>query len=222
MLIDEEIKAFEACISGRALLDEGSDLEVLDVVTDPHLSMVLPVGEVSITRRRRTEVSEDSPKNLTWNNPRNYIDTMLEASEDRVELCEDDPDEASKEMKRSMFQMNTWTKSYNKAIKSAKGRLRQAIESLDHARGIEASLVSEERVWVAKLAAKEREKVELKVSYQAQFDNECKVTVKLKEFVEKGYNPDTLEPFPVSPELVVEDDLQIQEGDADVIGGADG
>ncbi|KAF6139203.1 hypothetical protein GIB67_040350 [Kingdonia uniflora] len=98
-----------------------------------------------------------------------------------VELCEDDPHEASKEMKRSMF---------------------QAIESLDLVRGTEASLISEvkvlkrdlevitksfderlehqrfkqERVWVAKLTAKEREKVEQK----------------------------------------------IQEGDTDVIGGADG
>ncbi|KAF6141195.1 hypothetical protein GIB67_018285 [Kingdonia uniflora] len=71
-------------------------------------------------------------------------------------------------------------------MKSTKGKLRQAIESQDHARGTEASLVSEvkvlkrylkaitnffderlehqrskqELVWAAKLAAKVREKEE--------------------------------------------------------------
>ncbi|KAF6161427.1 hypothetical protein GIB67_009306 [Kingdonia uniflora] len=130
-----------------------------------------------------------------------------------VELCEDDPGEASKEMKRSMFQQtDAWEQSYNKVMKLAKGKLWQAIESLDLARGTEA-----------KLTVKEGEKAEYNVNYQEKFDNECKVTVRLKEFIkEKRCNPNTLKPFPVSPELVTGDDLQMQEGDADVIGGVDG
>ncbi|KAF6170979.1 hypothetical protein GIB67_014796 [Kingdonia uniflora] len=69
-----------------------------------------------------------------------------------VKLCEDDPDEASKEIKRHIFQVN----------------------------------------------------------------------VKLKTFIEdKGYDPDTLEPFPVFPELVDGGDLQMKEGEAyDVVEAA--
>ncbi|KAF6143233.1 hypothetical protein GIB67_039016 [Kingdonia uniflora] len=67
-LIDEEIEAFEASISGRAPMEEGNDLKVLDVATDVPLAMVLPAGQ----------------KNLSWDNPRNYIDALLEASEEWV------------------------------------------------------------------------------------------------------------------------------------------
>ncbi|KAF6151044.1 hypothetical protein GIB67_010622 [Kingdonia uniflora] len=60
-----------------------------------------------------------------------------------VELCENDPDEASKEIKRHMFQQTeAWVRSFYKVMKSVKGKLRQAVETLDLSRGTEASLLS--------------------------------------------------------------------------------
>ncbi|KAF6171880.1 hypothetical protein GIB67_011777 [Kingdonia uniflora] len=58
--IDEEIEEFKASISGRAPIDEGNDVEVLDVITEAPLSMVLSAKEVAATRRRRTIIIEDS------------------------------------------------------------------------------------------------------------------------------------------------------------------
>ncbi|KAF6173948.1 hypothetical protein GIB67_039899 [Kingdonia uniflora] len=356
-LVDEEIEAFEASILGRAPTDEGSDLKVLDVITEAPLSMVLSAGEVPIARRRRTILTEDSKEEETvggrrarrpdsiedetpssktgerstkflkgnpvqmngnfnemmrvikgmnaklsgegrglikwfelllpstrrrrarsqsWNQkaeeeeggfPASKRTRYAEAIEEKerqryfevskrnrrgrvakeflvcsenaegvkasnasarsgwrcfeieaeagtgeddavdkdekmteverqeqavakqasmVKLCEDDLNEALKEIKMSMFQTNAWVRSYNKAIKSVKEKLRQAVESLDLCRGTEASLLSEvkklkqdievitdsfderlelqrsrhEREWLAKLAVKKREKVE--------------------------------------------------------------
>ncbi|KAF6162968.1 hypothetical protein GIB67_021117 [Kingdonia uniflora] len=181
-----------------------------------------------ITRKRRRVLGEDDAEDedeeMTEAERQAYAVAKCASM---VELCEYEPDEALKEIKRSMFQQtDAWAESNKKAIKSAKGKLRQAIKSLDLVRGTEASLVSEvkvlkqdleaitssfnerlehqrskqERVWAAKLAVKEREKAEYEVSYLVQFDNEYKVNVRVKEFIEeKGYNPDTLEPFPIFP-----------------------
>ncbi|KAF6137595.1 hypothetical protein GIB67_007453 [Kingdonia uniflora] len=59
-LIDDEIEAFEASISGQAPMDVGSDLEVLDMINEAPLSMVLPVEEVPVMRCPRTIVTEDN------------------------------------------------------------------------------------------------------------------------------------------------------------------
>ncbi|KAF6138590.1 hypothetical protein GIB67_032484 [Kingdonia uniflora] len=64
-LIDDRFKEFEASISGRAPMDEGSDVEVLDIVNEAPLSMVLPAEEVPVSRRRRTIVTEDSDEEET-------------------------------------------------------------------------------------------------------------------------------------------------------------
>ncbi|KAF6135575.1 hypothetical protein GIB67_015428, partial [Kingdonia uniflora] len=200
------------------------------------------------------------PKNSSWNNPRNYIETFLEASEDwvnsvfeslgikrqrrkkadsllrsvpvtlkpskrkrgevgkqalTVELCEDDPDEASKEIKRHMFQTEAWVRSFNKAIKSVNGKLRQAVKSLDLSRGTEVSLLSE----VKKL------KQDLGVITDL-FDERLELQwARLKKFIEdKGYDPDTLKPYPVTPELVDGGDLQMKEADVvdEAAGGTGG
>ncbi|KAF6151281.1 hypothetical protein GIB67_020603 [Kingdonia uniflora] len=125
-------------------------------------------------------------------------------------------------------------------MKSVKGKLRQTVESLDLSRGTEASLlfevkylkqdlevitdsfdkrlelqrVRQEREWSAMLAAKERVKAEQRVNFQRQYDGECTVNVRLKNFIDdKGYDPDTLEPYPASSELVDGGDLQMKEAD---------
>ncbi|KAF6168410.1 hypothetical protein GIB67_004962 [Kingdonia uniflora] len=172
-------------------------------------------------------VYNESLGSSTWDNPVNHIDNLLKASEDwgtgeedtqeedeemteedrqeqavakkssMVKLWEDDPDEASKEVKWYMFQQtDAWVRTCSKAMKSVKAKLRQARENVDLSRGMETSLMSE-------LAVCEREKAKQKVRLQGQYDGECKVTMRLKNFIdEKGYDPDTLEPYPVSPEFV--------------------
>ncbi|KAF6170783.1 hypothetical protein GIB67_015735 [Kingdonia uniflora] len=59
-LIEEEINNLEANVSGHAPMDEGSSLEVLDVVSDAPLAMVLPADEIPIMGHRKTVVTEDS------------------------------------------------------------------------------------------------------------------------------------------------------------------
>ncbi|KAF6165287.1 hypothetical protein GIB67_042703 [Kingdonia uniflora] len=202
--IDEEIEAFEGSISGRTPMDKGSDLEVLDIVVGASLSMVLPSGEIPITRCRRMVVTEDSEEEeIVWRERgegnlgpsggekswyqeaeeeedgfpalkcTSYAETIEEKeralgkddAEDEdeemteaerqehavakrasmVELCKDDLDEASKEMKRTMFQRD----------------LDLITNSVDERLGHQQS--KQERVWVAKLATKEREKAEQKI-----------------------------------------------------------
>ncbi|KAF6156553.1 hypothetical protein GIB67_000018 [Kingdonia uniflora] len=176
-------------------------------------------------------------KNLSWSNPRNYIDNLLEASEDWVptktemgkghiapeapkvvqskvsqrkrcrtvgkddavvakQASMDDPDEAAKEIKRHMFQqMEAWVRSFKKAMMSAKGKLRQAVESLDLSRGTEASLLSKVK----------------KLKQDLEFIND------------KGYDPDTLELYPISPKLVEGGDLEMKEADVvDEVAGSTG
>ncbi|KAF6158370.1 hypothetical protein GIB67_022450 [Kingdonia uniflora] len=54
-----------------------------------------------------------------------------------VELWEDNPDEASKEIKRHMFQIVAWVQTCNKAIKAVKAKLQQVRENLIISHGIE-------------------------------------------------------------------------------------
>ncbi|KAF6139212.1 hypothetical protein GIB67_040359 [Kingdonia uniflora] len=67
-----------------------------------------------------------------------------------VKLYEDDPKEASKEMKRSMFQVKVLKRDLEAITNSFN-------ESHEHQRS------KQKWVWVAKLAVKEREKVEQKM-----------------------------------------------------------
>ncbi|KAF6175574.1 hypothetical protein GIB67_005066 [Kingdonia uniflora] len=69
-LIDEEIEELKASISGRDPMDKGSDLEVLNVVSEAPLSMVLPTEEFPVMKHRWTIVTEDSPKSSSWDNLR--------------------------------------------------------------------------------------------------------------------------------------------------------
>ncbi|KAF6168276.1 hypothetical protein GIB67_014511 [Kingdonia uniflora] len=104
-LIDEEVEENEASISGCAPMDEGSNLEVLDVVTDTLLAVVVPASGVSSTRRHKTVVTEDSneeeieggernkgnagpsggPTNRSWKNLRYYIDALLDSDKGKVQ-----------------------------------------------------------------------------------------------------------------------------------------
>ncbi|KAF6159348.1 hypothetical protein GIB67_032119 [Kingdonia uniflora] len=59
-LINEGIEAFEGSITGRTPMDEGSDLVVLDIVTDVPLAMVLPAGRVLMIRCRKMVDYDDS------------------------------------------------------------------------------------------------------------------------------------------------------------------
>ncbi|KAF6168241.1 hypothetical protein GIB67_011626 [Kingdonia uniflora] len=104
-----------------------------------------------------------------------------------VEFCEDDSDEAAKEIKWHMFQQTeAWVRSFNKAMKSAKVKLRQAVEikklkqdvevitdSFDER--LELQRARQEREWLAKLTAKDRVKAEQRVNFQWQYDGECKM-----------------------------------------------
>ncbi|KAF6176846.1 hypothetical protein GIB67_026533 [Kingdonia uniflora] len=344
-MIDEEIEEFEASISGRAPMDEGSDVEVLDVVTEVPLSMVLPAEEVPVSGRRRTIVMKRKQYGgigvrrvllgIIWKRKkkkdsllrgvpatpklpkkkrnegvskgqneirgeelsRNYqfvprsrrgskqaapvpevtgdasklrprpVATQTEKGKGRVapesskvqkskvgqrkmrkavmvELGEDDPEEASKEIKKHMFQTNVWVQTCNKAMKSVKTKLQQAKENLNYSRGKEASLVFKvrklnqdlgmladsyderlelqrsrlEREWPPKLAAREREKAKQKVNFQRQYDGKSKVNVRLKNIIDdKGYDPETLQPYPVCPELDEGDELWMKEGEVNIV-----
>ncbi|KAF6141406.1 hypothetical protein GIB67_021222 [Kingdonia uniflora] len=408
-LIDEEVEAFKASISGQTPIDEGRDLEVLDVITEAPLSMVLPTEEVLVIRCRRTIVTEDSEveetvwgkrgvgltfksdpgegimayrgqirlrmelplrrlvkevlnfweaalvqmngnfyvimtviegmnakltglRNLSWSNPRNYIDTLLKATEDWVNsvfgsrgikrqrrkkvdsllrsvpitlkpskrkrsegVLKGKKEIRGEKLPRNYQQVPTqtvkgkghvaseapkvqqskvgqckrcralgeddvvdeyeeqteaWVRLFNKAMKSAMGKLRQAMESQVLSQGPEASLLSkvkklkkdlevitdsfdgrlelqrewQEREWSAKLAAKEREKAEQRANFQRQYDGECKMNVRLKRLIDdKGHDLDTLKPYPDSPKLVDGGDLLMKEADVvDEAGGGTG
>ncbi|KAF6167585.1 hypothetical protein GIB67_031168 [Kingdonia uniflora] len=99
-----------------------------------------------IPRKRRRalgeENSEDEDEEMTKAEGQEHIVAKRASI---VELCEDDPDKASKKMKMSTFQRDL------EAITNSLD------ERLEHQRS------KQERVWAVKLAAKEREKAEQKM-----------------------------------------------------------
>ncbi|KAF6151286.1 hypothetical protein GIB67_020608, partial [Kingdonia uniflora] len=291
-LIDEDIEAFEASISGRTTMDEGSDLKVLDVITEAPLSMDLPTGEVPITRRHRTIVIEDSkeeetvwgrgrpdsigneasssktgersieflggsqdvneqnfyemirviegmnakltskdrglikwldiitfylknasqnpgPKNSSWNNPMNYIDTLLEASKDWVNTTFDSL--GIKREDEGRFPASNRTRYAEDIEDKEKQRTQREDDAV-----VEDEEMTEAE-WQELAVAKQASMVEL-----CEDDLDVASNKEAYVFEDKGYDPDTLEPFPISPELVDGGDLQMKEGGADVVHEAAG
>ncbi|KAF6145553.1 hypothetical protein GIB67_037586 [Kingdonia uniflora] len=340
-LIDEEVEENEASISGRASMDKGSDLEVLDVVTDPPLTAVVPAGGVLTSRGRKTVVTEGSDEQYIGGgernegnpgpsgakmdeveqsdqsgdstesdkaqgsistvdkmkqdqfatklelskveeNLRNYIGAFLDSREEWVNsifeflgikrkrkkktdsLVRNEPITPKPTKKRrgeggskvsndmgenDLTRTVQYVRKAKRALKQATpvpevasdaSRLRRRQHKRHRAHGEDDAADEDEEMTeaerqdqaITKIASMaklcdadpdEALKKMKKTIYQAQFDGECRVIVRLKKFIEyKGYDPDTLEPFPAIPELVAGDTLQMKEGEADAADIADG
>ncbi|KAF6157058.1 hypothetical protein GIB67_041519 [Kingdonia uniflora] len=175
-------------------------------------------GEGSYRLHHR--VYNPSLTNRSWENPGDYIDVVLNSDEEWVNYV------------------------FTSQVKVGKKRLQEALDSLELAWGKEASLLSDnnklkrdleaindavekrmvgqhinhEQVLKSMIAGKDKEKVDLKAHYQAQFDGECRVTVWVKEFIEdKEFDPNTLERLFIAKLPIAEDSLQMNEREVDVV-----
>ncbi|KAF6134189.1 hypothetical protein GIB67_013586 [Kingdonia uniflora] len=73
----------------------------------------------------------------------------------------------------------------------------------------------------AKLDEKDKIIKEQRETFQGQFDEECKTTVKLKTFIEaSGYDPKTLKCFSITNDPIVEDAVLTEGLEVDVAGVA--
>ncbi|KAF6138674.1 hypothetical protein GIB67_009868 [Kingdonia uniflora] len=110
-------------------------------------------------------------------------------------LCDADPDEASRQMKRIMYQRDL-----------------EAINDVFLKR-LEGQRFNHEQVLRSKFADHEKEKKALKERYQAQYDVEVLDNIRMKEFIEDmGFDPITLQCLP---------GIEVDVADGDVGGGVE-
>ncbi|KAF6174385.1 hypothetical protein GIB67_034142 [Kingdonia uniflora] len=188
-------------------------------------------------RKRRRALGEDNAEDASKDmTEAEREDHALVVASSMAELCADDPDEASKQIRKSMYQQtDAWVQYFQKAVKVLKRKLQKAADSLKLVQGTEASVVFEnktlkrdleaindafekrlegqrfnhEQVLRPKLDEKEKEK-------KAQKE----LTVRLKEFIEDmGFDPDTMQRVPATQDPVAEDSLQTEGMEVDVDGG---
>ncbi|KAF6151290.1 hypothetical protein GIB67_020612 [Kingdonia uniflora] len=105
------------------------------------------VLQTKVTQCRRCRAlgdddAEDVGKDMT---EAEREEQALAMAASMVELCGDDPDESSRQMKWSMYQGDAWAQSFNMAVKVLMRKIQEAVDSLELARGTEASVVSENK-----------------------------------------------------------------------------
>ncbi|KAF6156867.1 hypothetical protein GIB67_000407 [Kingdonia uniflora] len=58
-------------------------------------------------------------------------DQALTKATSMAELCDEDPDKASRQMKRSIYQTDAWAQSFSRTMKAAKRKLQEVVESVE-------------------------------------------------------------------------------------------
>ncbi|KAF6134911.1 hypothetical protein GIB67_002312 [Kingdonia uniflora] len=134
-------------------------------------------------------------------------------------LCGTDHEEAGRRMNKTIHQQSdACAQAFIKAQKVITRHLKEAVDNLELARGIEASLVLQ-----AKLAEKDKAMKELRETFQGKFDEECEITVRLKSFIDAlGYDPETLQRFSLTNDHIVEDAVRTEWLKVDVVCAAIG
>ncbi|KAF6158900.1 hypothetical protein GIB67_012317 [Kingdonia uniflora] len=138
-----------------------------------------------------------------------------------VELGVTDPDKASMQMKKSMYQTYAWVQAFNKVQKVAIRQLKQGTMRYECERRLEAQRYTHTRVLEAKVAEMDKVIAKQKEAFQGQLDKECKTNVRLMEFIEDlGYDPKTFQHMPMNPRYdhVADDAVRTEGAEVDVSG----
>ncbi|KAF6169629.1 hypothetical protein GIB67_004021 [Kingdonia uniflora] len=180
------------------------------------IAKALTVQPTKTSRKRsREQVADDVDEADKARREAELKEQARATAASMVTLCGNDPDEAGKQMNKALHQdVHVWPQAFVKAQKVTNKQLKQARDNLELARGTTMSLETEINVLKReKLNIRVESARELKVEradYQAQYDEECETTTRLKNLIDSlGINPETFEPFPSTEERTVEDVTQL-------------